>query len=738
MIVEPIKKLNIILEINWSEIFGNKNSQIHEITIEGQNEKVDWVELGRLEAYSLEVAEGDMFVGRDAKVKAIVNKLLKNPMTSTYVTGQKRIGKTSLAKAVISHLENESSNFKSLYLEYGEYCSTSPQKTLKSLGENIYQFLLEYLPGSNTSPPDFSESLAALNMIAKNLESKCPEKKFIIILDEFDEIHPEMYRSGPLAETFFANLRTLAARKNIAFILVGGEKMPFIIGAQGDQLNKFSRETLDYFSRSSEWAEYIELIRGPVEGKLNWDDAAINNVFNMTHGHPYYTKLMCSKIVNAAILERDTEIIEPDVSKDMVLLLSELDTNSFAHLWKDGINFERDQAEVVELKRLRLLVSIGRSIREKKRHEEDIKIEAASSQLLEHEISPLISDFQRREIIYEKNKELYFTIPLFENWLIEHGLNKLITSTLGDELEAGIKKAEDKAHVTSIEIQTLVDTWPLYRSQKIDGERVRAWLEQVPDILQQRLLFKILSHIKFITPIEIDDYLKIAHSKIIKSVIGVTTTFKKTDRRGDILISFCDAVGKSGLQYARMYAKNNAISTTCIIENSLLIKKINSMTSESSLPKAIILVDDVVGSGQTLTTGISTLIESIGEQLNTLKIPLLVIVLIGTEEGEAKVREVLSNHSSRNNIFIAELLSKTNYAFVENDMNFWQNMDEMHKAKTLCLNLGTKIYKKPLGFKDQGLLLVLPETCPNNSLPILFQKKVGTYSWNPLFPRPTS
>ncbi|MCY1310058.1 hypothetical protein D9M70_602150 [compost metagenome] len=60
----------------------------------------------------------------------------------------------------------------------------------------------------------------------------------------------------------------------------------------------------------------------------------------------------------------------------------------------------------------------------------------------------------------------------------------------------------------------------------------------------------------------------------------------------------------------------------------------------------------------------------------------------------------------------------------------------MHKAKALCLRLGTKLYKQPLGFKNQGLLLVLPETCPNNSLPILCKAKVGV--WTPLFPRPTT
>ncbi|MET4058386.1 hypothetical protein ABIC12_004622 [Pantoea agglomerans] len=737
-IIEPAKKLEFTLEINWKEIFGSENSQIYDICIEGQNEKVDWAELEKLEPYSLEVAEGDMFVGREAKVKNIVNKLLKAPMTSTYVTGQKRIGKTSLAKAVVNNLEMESEDFHSLYLEYGEFCSTSPQKTLKSLGENIFSFLIDYYPGNYQHVPDFSESLSDLNLIAKNLESKNPKKRFIIILDEFDEIHPEMYRSGPLAETFFANLRTLAARKNLAFILVGGEKMPFIIGAQGDQLNKFSRETLDYFSRSSEWGEYIDLIKNPVEGKLNWDDSAVNAIFNLTHGHPYYTKLLCSKIVSASVKERDTEIIDSDVSKDMVLLMSELDTNAFAHLWKDGINFERERTEVIELKRLRLLVCIGRCIRENSRSYEDIENSIDGSQLLIQELSPLISDFQRREILYEKNKELHFTIPLFENWLKEYGVNKLITSTLGDELEAGIKRAEDKAHVTSFEIQELVRKWPLYRSQKIDGERIRAWLEQVPDILSQRLMFKMLTNLRFIAPLEIESYLKDAHSKIVRDTIGIATMIKRSDRRADIIITSCDGLGKSGLQYARMYAKTNSILTNCISDINSLVKRFSSLNADSLIPKAIVLVDDVVGSGETLSQGIGSLLDSIGVYLQQLKIPLLVIAIIGTEKGEGKVNEVLKRHSDLNKIHFAEMLESTSVAFPKHGYGFWEDMDEMHKAKSLCLTLGAKIYKKPLGFDDQGLLLVLPETCPNNSLPILFQSKAGKEPWKPLFERPTS
>ncbi|MFV3290868.1 ATP-binding protein [Pseudomonas sp. X4] len=736
-IVNPCKKAGMTIEITWAEIFGETKSQIFDITIEGQNEKVDWASLEALEPYSLEVAEGDMFVGRGAKVKAIANKLLKRPMTSTYITGQKRIGKTSLAKAVVDYLEREHKDFHSLYLEYGEYCSATPEKTLKSLGENIFHFLSEYFSATDAFTPDFSESIADLNLAAKKLETKSPTKKFIIILDEFDEIHPELYRSGPLAETFFANLRTLAARKNLAFILVGGEKMPFIIGAQGDQLNKFSRQTVDYFSRSEEWVEYLELITKPVEGKLNWNEASINEIFKITHGHPYYTKLVCSKIVSSTVSERDTEITESNITSELPALLSELDTNAFAHLWKDGISFEREQAEVAELKRLRLLVGIGRSFRENKRLEDDAKRRAVCAQLQEHEITPLIDDFKRREILSEREGELYFTVPLFELWLKDFGLNKLITSTLGDDYEDAIRAAEDKAHVSAQEIQNLVNRWPSYRAQKVNGEQIRAWLDQVPDILDQRMLFKILDNIRFLTPTEIDDYLKIAHSKAVHPSVGASTVTRRTDRRNDIWVTFADGIGKSGLQYARMYAKSNAITTTCIFDPATITRKLSNLKDEIP-PKAVVLIDDVVGSGDTLSSGILNFGEEFSEALLKLDIPLIAIALISTEEGERKVNSALSKLSIKSELHICEIIPSSGFAFLDEEISFWNDISEMHRAKALCRNLGSKLYKNPLGFKGQGLLLVLPETCPNNSLPILYRTKKEEPSWTALFPRPVS
>lgn len=590
-ILKGTERIRMTIQLDWRQLFGKEASHVFNVEIEAQDSTVDWASLEELEPYSLEVAEGDSFVGRVAKLKSIGNRLLKKPMSSTYITGQKRIGKTSLAHAAVEHarVNAGSENLHHLYLEYGEYCSLSPELTVKALGDSVFSFLQNFLaPGTQVQQPDFRGSLSQLNNIAKLLAMQTPSKRFVIVLDEFDEIHPEMYRSGALAETFFANLRTLASRTNLAFILVGGEKMPFIISSQGDQLNKFVREPLDYFARSTEWEEYCKLVRKPVAGLINWDDAAINELFYLTNGHPYYTNLMCSKIVAISILERDTEIIVSDVRHALNVLVPELDTNAFAHMWKDGISDEREQADVTELKRLRMLVAIGRTLRNNERSITAVIKNLGGVRLQEHEAMPLIEDFLRRGILSEKKGEIHFIVYLFEKWLIEVGVTSLITSTLADDLEVELLRAEDKAFVSASEIQALSDSWPLYKSQIVGPESMRAWLDQVSSFQEQRLLFKILQNIQFIRSTDIEQMLKTAHSQFVFSSIGVQQKEKRTDKRRDVWLTYIGGPGKSGIQYARMYAKANSISTDCIVEPTSIERRLRRTDDDFIKPKAIL------------------------------------------------------------------------------------------------------------------------------------------------------
>jgi len=151
------------------------------------------------------------------------------------------------------------------------------------------------LPGATTVPAvEFKGSLAPLTLAELAL-SACPERKFVIIVDEFDEIYAELYVSGPLAETLFGNIRALTNYSNICMILVGGENMQFIMDRQGPKLNKLANESLDCYSRNEEWYDFKDLVRRPTRGSLAWHDDAIEYVFRQTNGNPYFAS-SCARV----------------------------------------------------------------------------------------------------------------------------------------------------------------------------------------------------------------------------------------------------------------------------------------------------------------------------------------------------------------------------------------------------------------------------------------------------------
>lgn len=740
MVVESAIAVDMAMLVSWNQLFGEPMSVALSLRLMGQDPTVDWDGLEQLDPYSLEVADGDRFVGRTAKVQAIGNRLLKVQMSSTYITGQKRIGKTSLAQAVLRYVATHAKPpvvYETFYLEWGEYSAADARGTVKALGEQLYLFLQSHLPREIAVPmPSFEGSLAQLNFIAKALETSRPEKRFVIVLDEFDELHPEMYRFGPLAEAFFANLRTLAARKNLAFILVGGEKMPFIIGAQGDQLNKFGREPLDYFSRSDEWTDYVQLVTGPVKQSLNWEDSALNELFTLTNGHPYYTKLLCAKVFSNAIAQRDTEIIASDIRHAFSGRVSELDTNSFAHFWKDGINAEREEEEVIELKRLRVLVAFGRASRSGSPTRASIADHVSSATLQLADVGPLIDDFCRRDIMNEVGGGIIMQLPIFHQWLQDVGVTKLITSTLADDLENELQKAKDLAYVTATEIESLVKTWPLYRGNQISGEKVRAWLDQVPQPQDQRLLFTILAQLRFVKLPQIGEQLRNAHERVVTKATPPRMRESKVEKRRDLLITYLDGPGKSGATYARAYAKENDLLMESVVEPG---KALRRLSSDAESPNALIVVDDLAGTGRSIAESLITLMADLGATIIAKDIPIFIVVLYSTEEAQEKIEVALRGFTGlRSRVHVCSTLSEKDRAFPDDGIGFWKNEQTRDRAKALCLRLGTGLYKDALGFGSQSLLISFPDTCPNNNLPIIFASRSGSNAWNALLPRPAS
>ncbi len=738
----PTDGLEVDVSIEW-DVLGKTATRTCDFTLRvlAQRTDLDWKALSQMQPYRLEVAHDEHFYGRRDALRRLMHSLDPHSMQSCYITGQKRVGKSSLARAVEAGIKNAPHDgayeYDVLYLECGEIRHATGPDTLQELGQRLEVFLSNLLPRHvEWANQNYSSSLVPLNRLLLSLNREVPDVRAVVILDEFDEINEDLYRYGELANTFFLNLRTLSSKSNIAFILVGAEKMPYVMSSQGDKLNRFARESLDSFDMSSEWTDYRDLVEKPIASSIKVHEAAIRKLFELTNGHPYFTKVLCNALYERAVQHNDAEISRAEVDKAAERIIDGIDINSFAHYWRDGIRGGATDVEIVSLNRCRLLVAWARAARAglSPTHE-NISRNLYSSQLPTGDVLPLLDDFCRRNVLRQKDDAYCPTVSLFADWLREGGFSKLVSDQLGDELAAAKQSREDKAYVHAHEIKTLVDRWDLYQGRQITSDDVRAWFEQVDSNVDRRILFKILQNVRFLRELEIREKLAQAHRRI-RSKLPDFVKRSRAQRRDDIFVTYGDNLGKSGAHYASMYAAVNEIATSNIVIPGEVVSAVSSVKLNKQV--GVVLVDDMLGTGNNMIERLSNLSDTFQDGGIGTKVPLSVVVLCGTSNGEAAVRALLEREMENADLEVCETIGEDSFAFPDG-LGFWESNEEKSTAKTLARNLGARVQKRaPLGYGEQGLLVTFSRNCPNNSLPILHGTGRGETNWHPIFPRQIS
>ncbi|MBW2940538.1 hypothetical protein KXJ70_07125 [Zhongshania sp. CAU 1632] len=148
------------------------------------------------------------------------------------------------------------------------------------------------------------------------------------------------------------------------------------------------------------------------------------------------------------------------------------------------------------------------------------------------------------------------------------------------------------------------------------------------------------------------------------------------------------------------------------------------------------MIDDISATGRSLSNNIDLFLSNNRAMIETRSATVLVSVLISTPAAEQVVESVLGKYSELDVHFkTSEMLAPKHFAFSEESCA-WGDEIERQKAKALCSRLGAQVASKsPLGYGGVGLLLVFPDRCPNNTLPIFHSDSDGDFQWRALFPR---
>lgn len=724
------QKAQLLGELIWNNFDNSKDKEEFELELEGQNSDIDWEKLVIEEPYSLEPVETeDELVGRkDVLDQLIRSASAKNSVGSSYILGQKRVGKTSIAKTLGSRLSKlNTSDYLVIYIEAGEYSYPSATETIRNLGRRICKKIQKAdIKLSHLQTPEFKNSLSPLSDFLEEVINIIPEYRILFILDEFDELPIDTYKFTPIGQSFFLTLRAISSQKNFGFVLVGGEKMEFIISVQGDALNKFQPNRIDYFEKFS--SDFQDLARKPVaKWGIEISDLALYELHQQTGGNPYFTKQICRELFKLMVARRDGHITPKEIKEATTFTLNTIASNSFIHFWKDGILETGDIAEQNSMNRRKILLALAETYRKysevKKEHIIDQAIKyGLKTDIIEKELR----DFERRQILINTNDIYDCKVPLFAKWLRDKGVNEIITTFTDPDAILKRKKDEEEAYVRPEEILKLVNTWELYRGQAITDDKVRAWLNQFGENSKQRLMFKILQKVRFYQEHPIRIKMKLCERVVNQGLVRKYVEGQK--KRSDILISYLDYPGKSGSYYAKIYADENEIYYKNVIERGSICKEI----TENKEIQALVFIDDFIGTGNSACEYFEKLANECAEILKKRDLKIFFLVVCGFREAQEIVEEKLIELSLDVKIHICDPLDESAKVFSEKSTIF-SNSNERDEAKVVAYEYGIKLVKNnPLGYGGCQSAVIFPDTCPNNSLPILWS---DSNNWIPLFKR---
>ena len=355
------------------------------------------------------------FVGR-ADVLREVKRVINNPQENSIVLyGQRRIGKTSILQQLDEQLSSED-NYHPVYFDLQDKAAWQLEKVLLALAREI-SHSLGLIDPSNL---DFEQGDVFRNQflpqVLENLETDC---SLVLLCDEFDVLdNPSQNQAG---EVFFPYLRQLmsAYQNQIHFVFVIGRKpeglsnftKSIFKGVKAKRVSLLNQDDTKYLINLSQ-----------ENGSLNWKPEAVEGIWQLTHGHPYLTQLLCQIIWNNAHDEDPDDV--PTVTQANVQAAIpetiESSVNALEWLWSGLAPAERMVASVLAQASYR---PINQAELEQLLVENGVRIVISQLQNAPHIL-------QEWDLIEPFDEGYLFSVELLRQWISEKKPVQLVRQEL--------------------------------------------------------------------------------------------------------------------------------------------------------------------------------------------------------------------------------------------------------------------------------------------------------------------
>ena len=708
-----------------------------------QQHEPNWDELEQNPPYSINpVRNRAELYGRDSVLEDLT--LCGFAGDSTFLWGQKRVGKTSILQV----LEREFSAKKHVtcvFLRMGELVSLHEGEIAHTIGTRLNDLAPTHVVLPTLQ--EFGAGMGKLVPIVASLATENKQQKFIVIIDEFDDIDPSFY-IGERGKQFVKALRSLS-EVGLTFFFAGSERMNSIFLRHAEDLNKWTNIALDKIESREDCKS---LVTKPVAGALEFEEAAVSAIVDYCQGNPFYMHLICGELFRQCWKERRTFVGEAHVDIARQSLLIKLAPTNFAHFWEDNPELDLRKKLKQGAENCLVLTCIS-SLGGRYETAQEVVDAQRSLGLSDNEIMKTatvrstLQRLRRRKVLCQSVRDssvIEVALPVFAQWLTSnseaHLLDRWRKFCVEQEAEKkekmpGRKTDSGTEHFPISEDDLLaVSSELIYLGKQKDVAEVRRWLRQFDDDNRIEIAFLLLQRLVsagLVNDGAIASGLSKMHDAILarRQEIGNQAWKIFRGRNDNLCITFVDSEVKSGGVIARELAKRARPGKCGPLADS------GSWTiSHLEQDPILVIVDDFTASGDTLVKGINKAIEQDGAGFGELVSQGRVICCVLTAFPEA-IEKVQNEHP--NIPVISMKVFGDDVRALDGQANIFEDVGSRTFAKDMLLQLGRALAPQmPLGYGDMGVLVAFHNTVPNNTLPIFWcSGKVNGRTWHALLPR---
>lgn len=286
----------------------------------------------------LPVKDPAMFFGRVDVFQFIKSHLQgQHEKNIIVLRGQRRTGKTSILYQLGYHLDEK---YIPVFLDMQGFASTGIDRFLFWIARNITRAVIK--SGYRVAMPrqtDFSDDPFGYfrQTYLPEILTTIEYHHLLLTFDEFEELAARV-EDGKIDKDIFPYLRNLMQHQSrLDFIFAGTHKLQQITHEYWSILFNIALFRDIGFMHLE---EVRQIIREPVKGIVFYDDLAIDKVFRITAGHPYFVQLIGNKLVDYYLKFNKFYLTLQDVNRvlDDVIMGGTL---HFDYLWGDSSPIEQ-------------------------------------------------------------------------------------------------------------------------------------------------------------------------------------------------------------------------------------------------------------------------------------------------------------------------------------------------------------------------------------------------------------